>query len=280
MNYFSIKDSTSYYETFPFSKFGSPLSDAPLCAITLKKAGNMRFRWNETNAHRDKILNQIKNEWDKTSLTQIASVELSHSKTVYKITSKDELDNLQGDGIITNNPKIMPVVTVADCLCIYLYDQKTKAFGVVHSGWKGTGICATAIQMMKTEYASKSEDIFVVIGPHIKNCCYIVDENRASYFRDNFCTDCVSPLESGGKCYCGGRGLKIDWDNGDGPLYRLSLEKANLALLEKEEIPSSNISICQDCTCCNQVFGSNRRETSESNTFTVQAAFILPQTHL
>ena len=69
--------------------------------------------------------------------------------------------------------------------------------------------------------------------------------------------------------------MKIDWDNGEGQLYRLSLEEANLADLKKTGIPSENITICQDCTCCNLVFGSNRRETAEGTAFTVQAAWIL-----
>ena len=45
-------------------------------------------------------------------------------------------------------------------------------------------------------------------------------------------------------------------------------------VLEKIGVKDSNIAICSDCTCCNQIFGSNRRETSQGNSFTVQAAFI------
>ena len=35
-----------------------------------------------------------------------------------------------------------------------------------------------------------------------------------------------------------------------------------------------NIVVAKNCTCCDEIFGSNRRETILSNNFTVQAAFV------
>lgn len=275
MNYFSIKNCTQFYATFSFMSNGRIVENAPVCGLTLKKAGSMRFRWNEKNPLRDKALKEISQQVSGLSSIEIAPVELIHSQLVFKADSEKDVHNLQGDGIISNQKNFMPVVTVADCMPLYIYDKKTGAYGIVHSGWKGTGICAKAINQMKNEYGTNIEDVCVILGPHIRNCCYIVNEERAEYFSRNFSAASVSKLEEGGKCYCGGRGLKIDWDNGEGQLYRLSLEEANLADLKKTGIPSENITICQDCTCCNLVFGSNRRETAEGTAFTVQAAWIL-----
>ncbi|MCQ2589526.1 MAG: polyphenol oxidase family protein [Treponema sp.] len=277
MNYFSIKDCTQNYAVFPFMKDGKPLENAPVCGLTLKKAGSMRFRWNETNTHRDNTLKAIAEKVSGGKNIQIAPVELIHSQIVYKAESEKDVHLLQGDGIISSQKNFMPVVTVADCMPLYIYDTKTGAYGIVHSGWKGTGIVANAIKQMESEYGTQVQDVCVILGPHIRNCCYIVNEERARYFTETFTKECVGQLEEGGKCYCGGRGLKIDWDNGQGQLYRLSLEKANLAVLEKIGVPSENITICQDCTCCNLVFGSNRRETAEGETFTVQAAWLVKQ---
>ena len=115
----------------------------------------------------------------------------------------------------------------------------------------------------------------VAIGPHIHNCCYIVDSNRAEFFTDNFGNECVKPLE---------KNVHVDWKFSetckDRTLYRLSLAQANLFLLQKIGVKKENIFVHEDCTCCskNGFYGSNRRETLESgksDNFTVQAAFIV-----
>lgn len=276
----------SEYITFPFYKNNKILDEAPLCGMTVKSAGSMRFRWNETNQNRDELLKKIGIALKGKYLSTAESVtptplELIHSHIVYPVSTAADTFQKQGDGIITQNRSLMPVVTVADCMPIYVYDPVQQVFGVLHSGWKGTGIVADSILLAGEKYGSKSEDFCVVLGPHIRNCCYIVNEERAEYFAKNFTTECVVELEEGGTCYAGGRGLPVSWNNGSGKLYRLSLEKANLAALKKAGVPEENITVIQECTCCNELLGSNRRETSEApadadktRCFTVQAAFI------
>ena len=65
----------------------------------------------------------------------------------------------------------------------------------------------------------------------------------------------------------------IQWKNNGAREFRLSLEKANLTLLARLGILEENITILQDCTCCNAVYGSNRRQTAQGELFTVQVAF-------
>ena len=257
---FSLKDSVNSFETFHFYKNGSVLKDAPVCALSLKKAGSMRFRWNETNPTRDNFFKSV-----LSSSKILTPVELSHSKIVYDLQNSEQIFQKVGDGIITKNPELVPSVTVADCVPIYLYDEVTKVFGIVHSGWKGTGIIKEAIMLANQKYGSVPSDFCVVIGPHINDCCYVVNEERATYFANEFTPDCVKPISKNQKIY---------WNNGEGQLFSLSLLKANLSVLKKIGVKDSNIAICSDCTCCNQIYGSNRRETSQGNTFTVQAAFI------
>lgn len=283
---FSLKaDSSTKYVSFPFIKNNKPLDSTVNCGLTLIAGGNMRFRWNETNTVRLSLFKEIAPQKDFVPL------ELIHSQIVHDIKSKDDTKDCQADGMITVNKSLVPVVTVADCVPIYLYDPVAGVFGIVHSGWKGTGIIKTAIELAGKNYGAKAKDFCVVIGPHIEKCCYIVNEERAEYFRKEFTPDCVEPLEEGGSCWCGGRGLSIEWNNGTGKLYRLSLEKANLAVLEKAGVLEENIGVCKDCTCCTDYCGSNRRQTSlnvkqnnldvsqmsieeKSRLFTVMAAFV------
>lgn len=260
-------DNTCKYVIFPFKKNGQLLpADEICCGMTVKAAGSMRFRWAEHNNVRNSMLQELAGRFNQKTFVP---VELNHTQIVYDVAEAGDTPNKVGDGIITRNRNLIPTITVADCVPIFLYDSVTGVFGIVHSGWKGTGIIAQAISLAEKNYGSKPEDFSVTIGPHIHDCCYIVNEERAEYFRNNFTPDCIRELEPG---------ITVDWNNGGGKLYRLSLEKANLAVLKKAGVPEANINLITDCTCCskNGFYGSNRRETKENglpDKFTVQAAF-------
>lgn len=249
-----------------------------LWGMTLCKAGSMRFRWNETNPNRQNIFSKILPDTDH----QIVPVQLDHTKIVYDVNSADKTKNQIGDGIITKNPLLIPTITIADCMPIFLYDPVTKVFGIVHSGWKGTGIVQEAIKLAEKNYGSKAENFKVVLGPHIHDCCYIVNKERSDYFAQNFTADCIQPLELDSLSKDENEGKKLPsfvWNNGNGPLFRLSLEKANLSVLKNCGVKDENITVCTDCTACTPdgIFGSNRRETASKgkDNFTVMAGFII-----
>ena len=282
------------YVVHAFYADGKPLlNDAFRWGMTLKKAGSMQFRWDETNEARDALLQEIiskRSDFQKNVRCEIAPLELIHSKIVYAISCAADTYGLQGDGILTENARLMPVVTAADCMPIFFYERERAVFGVVHSGWKGTGIVSEAIAMIKKIYKGEPRNISVVLGAHIRNCCYIVDEERASYFKKNFCEDCVSEYKTppdektknaplyASKAACARHAHSANAflrQSGGTKRYRLSLEKANLFLLEKEGILDENIAVCDDCTQCDERFGSFRRESGGDikKSFTVQAAF-------
>ena len=297
---------------FCFYRNGNVCKDSPFCGMSVRSAGSMRFRWNKKNPLRDKFLGKISGAGGESALASVnvsetdsggasgsvsaatyenasgsvsaatseacicvptpVPVELIHSKIVYDVYDSEDTFSLQGDGIITKNKMLMPVVTVADCMPIFLFDDKSGVFGIVHSGWKGTGIIGEAIALAEKNYGSKAEDFCVILGPHIRKCCYIVNKERADYFAANFGTDCITPLEDGGSCYCGGKGLPVDWNNGNGRLFRLSLETANLEVLKIAGVKEENITVYKDCTCCDERLGSNRRETATANANSVASA--------
>ena len=263
------------YVLLPFYKNGkpffenSPCDDSypiPLWGMSLLAAGSMRFRWNEENLRRDSFLQKLaENKYAMNSAAKkIVPLELIHSKIVYDLKSGDETFGKQGDGMITRNRNLIPVVTVADCVPIYFYDTESRAFGIVHSGWKGTGIIADAISLAQKNYGANEKNILVAIGAHIKDCCYAVDEARAKFFADEFGAGCVKKI-----------------DRKDGEKFMLSLERANLAVLEKIGVFEENIVVAKNCTCCESEFGSFRREAAsfdivdKSRAFTVQAAFVI-----
>ncbi len=212
--------------------------------LSLYGSGSMRFRWDEKNHNRDIFFT------NHFSDKKVVPLELIHSKTVLTVDEGNETVGLRADGLITCNPSLIPVLTVADCMPIYLWEKDSGCFGVLHSGWKGTGIVTEALNLAKEKYGAQSNNFHVVIGPHIKSCCYLVDEQRAQYFAEEFTPDCVELIDETSK------------------KYRLSLEKANLFLLEKAGIKRENVSIVGGCTCCtitaggSPIYGSFRRETA------------------
>lgn len=255
------------YVQMPFVYKGNFLSDAvdsagefentaagrknPVWGMSLLTAGSMRFRWNETNENRKNFLADLcaKNESPHTKNLTPVSLELIHSKTVYLLNDGTETLERQGDGMITKNPALLPVVTIADCVPIYFYDVRTGCFGLVHSGWKGTGIIADAIELAGKTFGTHAEDVCVAIGPHIGECCYTVDVARAQHFAKNFSPDCVTRIFS-----------TIPGNEGK---FSLSLTKANLAVLNKCGVKAENIIVCADCTCCAR-FGDTRKYHSKN----------------
>lgn len=246
--------------------------------MTFLAASSMRFRWNEQNISRNILLQEILenhgNNNDSSTKYQVVPLELIHSKTVLKVETSSETHKKQGDGIITANKNLVPVITVADCVPIYLYDPVANCFGVVHSGWKGTGIIINAITSAIENFGSRKENICIAIGPHIQECCYKIEKDRAKYFTENFGEKSISETQ-----------------NMSAKEYKLSLTEANLFLLKKNGIPDENIITATDCTCCSKftdksfIYGSFRRQTQslpetmsleeKSKKMTVQAAFVI-----
>lgn len=261
------------YFILPFFKDGKPFTSpgSKKWGMTLLKASSMRFRWNEENLNRDIFFEKLTKNHSKNA-DCVVPLELIHSKKVFSIHSKEEIFNETGDGIISDNKDLIPSVTVADCVPIYFFDTKTNSFGIVHSGWKGTGIIQNAIELAVKNFNSKKEDICVSIGSHICQNCYFIDEERALYFTKNF-----------GSC------VKEVFENGEKKSL-LSLTDANLFVLKNCGIKEENITVLKECTCCStfsdnsNIFGSFRRQAAfrsetdlnkKSRLMCVQAAFVI-----
>jgi copper oxidase (laccase) domain-containing protein len=181
----------------------------------------------------------------------VLGVELVHSRRVLVRTEGGErlfdesgaadrgaADLSSGyDGILLRGPGLAASVTVADCMPIYVCDFASGAFGVLHSGWKGTGILATAVSALAAVFGSPPAAISVILGPAIGPCCYAVNEERALGFGREFGPG--SALRRDGRHY-------------------LDLRAANLSLARRLGIGA--LSSIDLCTSCDESLGSCRRE--------------------
>lgn len=204
--------------------------------MTTSKAGTVGKSSDFQNKNRYRIIKNI-----GIIPENVIFVNQIHSKIVIDTKDLKRGEQYSADGIITKDDKKPIAITVADCMPIFLYDRKKKVRALLHSGWKGTGIVLSAIQQMKETYNCNVSDIIAYLGPSIKSCCYEVDRQRAVEFSKNWGDDTVVNKNIG---------------------WYLSIDKANVNILKK--IGVGDIIKSSDCTCCNSIYGSYRRDGKEN----------------
>jgi YfiH family protein len=88
------------------------------------------------------------------------------------------------DGYITNQKNVALAIRTADCVPVFIFDPRRRVIGLAHAGWKGTHqkIAAKTVRQMKSHYSSQPEDLKVVLGPSIRECCYQVGSEFKVHF--------------------------------------------------------------------------------------------------
>lgn len=92
------------------------------------------------------------------------------------------------DGLCTSEKGLMLITHYADCVPLYFYDPTLEVIALSHSGWKGTllDIGGETLKVLKKAYGSKPDYLHVAFGPHIRSCCFEVDEDVARPFREKY----------------------------------------------------------------------------------------------
>lgn len=148
------------------------------------------------------------------------------------------------DGIITNQAGVVLTVRTADCLPIVFVEKKEGLIGISHQGWRGS-LKKMVLRMIDNlfKHGAKKQNIIVVIGPGINQCCYDIDDNRYFQFFKEFedYSDKVFSVKKGRKY--------------------LNLALLNYLLLIDKGIKKENIDFFPFCTACDRKnFFSYRRE--------------------
>jgi len=147
-----------------------------------------------------------------------------------------EHDLKEADGLITQVSNLPLAIRSADCLPVFLYDEKQHGIGLVHVGWKGSqkNIVGQTIKLMKKQWNTDPENIKVGFGPAIRSCCYEVGGEFLGFFPENLIT-------------------RDD-------RYYLDLAKMTRDQLISYGVNKANIFDCDICTCCELGYFSFRRE--------------------
>lgn len=182
-------------------------------------------------------LEELKNIFD---LDKVIYVNQIHSADFIDATGENFKGNKDCDALITKDKNTLIGVFTADCVPVIAYDKEKEIIAAIHSGWKGTfnKIVRNTCKYMKENYGC--EDIKVIIGPHVKECCYEVSEELVDKFRSEF-----------GKEVCTGRMLNLE------KCVRVQLK----GIVKESNIESLNI-----CTYCeNEIkLHSYRKEQEKS----------------
>jgi len=146
---------------------------------------------------------------------------------------------LEYDALITNSPNTYLGIQAADCLPIFIADQKKKVIAAVHAGRQGTALQITkkVLRKMEEEFDCLPEELLIALGPSIGPCCYEIDEKA---FRPEWESSSV-PKE-------GGR-------------WMVNLSEMTITQMKEEGIKENQISRIDLCTSCHSdLFFSYRKE--------------------
>ena len=81
-----------------------------------------------------------------------------------------------GDGHATGDRGVLLLVTVADCVPIYLAGRQGEGVALLHGGWRGVadGILAAGVHLLRERAGLAPQDIAIHCGISICGSCYTV----------------------------------------------------------------------------------------------------------
>jgi len=146
---------------------------------------------------------------------------------------------MEYDALITNVPNTFLGILTADCLPIFIVDQKKRVIAAIHAGRQGTAfhITTKVLKKMEKELGCTSENLLIAVGPSIGLCCYEIDEKV----------------------------FRSEWEPfsifvGDGKRM-VDLAGINIAQMKEEGIRENQIFRINLCTSCHlDLFFSYRKE--------------------
>lgn len=108
---------------------------------------------------------------------QLCTAEQVHGKGVAIVHQPSTQPIPHVDGIISASKGLLIGIYVADCGAIYLADPVSGAFGLLHSGKKGSelGIADQGIRLMQEHFGARPENIRVQLAPCIRPPAYEID---------------------------------------------------------------------------------------------------------
>ncbi len=173
-------------------------------------------------------------------VSQVAFAKQCHSDVIQPVVRAGTYEAC--DGFVTTERSLWLAVSVADCVPIFLFDEKNAAVAAIHAGWRGThkGIVRNGLRVLREEFGSIPADVLAFVGPSAGVCCYEVGEDVAEFFSNGAIN------RANRKVY-------------------LNLKEANKRQLVEMGVSEANIEVHPDCTICKpELYHSFRRDGERS----------------
>jgi YfiH family protein len=131
----------------------------------------------------DRPVGQVMARWREFRRTppqfqrQVTAHQVYGSNVLWHEPAPPGWNILEGaDGHATTTAGQLLLITVADCVPVYLVAPRQRAIALVHAGWRGTaaGIVATAVALLKSRASVHSQEIVMHCGVAIYGACYEV----------------------------------------------------------------------------------------------------------
>lgn len=177
-----------------------------------------------------------------------------HSANIRYVTGEDAGTGVtlpagqSGDGFFTDQPGILLMVRVADCVPILFTAQRadgTPLVAAVHAGWRGTvaGIAPKAVEKL-ISIGAMPASVRAAIGPCIHDCCFEVQNDFVTAVTDARGTDFAARhvREKNGKRFADIVGM-------------------NAELLRAAGLTDAQIDVSPYCTACDPALFHSHRAT-------------------
>lgn len=172
------------------------------------------------------------------SVEQLAWSKQVHGDQIRLVTASGGAEGF--DALMTNTPKVLLAVSVADCAPILIFDAKNRVVAAIHAGWKGAaaGIVRKTLESMHAKYGTMGADCFAYVGTCIDECSFEVGDEVADMFDADF--------------------KRFDTRRGK---FLVDLKMANAAQLFQSGVPESQVEISPFSTVLhNEDYFSYRKE--------------------
>lgn len=82
----------------------------------------------------------------------------------------------EADGLVSGASGVLLVVTVADCVPVFLADRAGRHIAVLHAGWRGiaAGVLRAGVAQMRERFGVLPGNLRAHLGPAICGACYEV----------------------------------------------------------------------------------------------------------
>ncbi len=157
----------------------------------------------------------------------------------------------EADGLVTTRPGVALCLRFADCVPILAWDERHRAIGIAHAGWRGTlaGVARELVMTMTTAQGCRAKEIWAAVGPSIGPCCYEVGADLVATFAETW------------------RDLPnlTAWR---GAGWHLDLWEANRQQLVHAGVPEDQVVVARVCTACHSdEFFSHRAQGGKAGRF-------------